>query len=311
MSIRPLRNADYGDLLRLYRQQTKELPFHHNVRQDQFREDLLVTRFIRNPDDHHTKARIALVATSGNRVCALVSGGMVTHGDEVIESKTGYIQSIIASPTAGDAVEELLQRVVKHIRRYRPTKIIAQDGCMSPVFFADSASTLSSQSAWLGQLLLDFGFEICARSLRMVAKLDRPRPKVVPPGDLELLHLKHEMHGLEPKYDFGCVLLKPPYQYGDGVAWCGNFYSGAFVKGTGYRSLYINWLTIMDDAYRRKGLGRVMLQHCLFEAQQRGAKYASLLTHDDNFVARNLYHSEGFKLVDTTHSFQLATVKKG
>lgn len=113
------------------------------------------------------------------------------------------------------------------------------------------------------------------------------------------------MYGFNPKYDFGCVLLKPPYAFEDGIVWCGNFYSGVFVKGTAYRSLYINWFTVIDEAFRGKGLGRLMLQHCLHQAQQRGAQYASLLTNDDNFVAHNLYLSEGFQLVDVMHSFQL------
>ena len=118
------------------------------------------------------------------------------------------------------------------------------------------------------------------------------------------------MYGFDSKYDFACLLMKPPYQYGDGVVLCDNFYSGVFVKGTAYRSLYMNYFTIMDEAYRGKGLGRLVLQHCLYEAQQRGAKYASLLTDVDNLVAQNLYQSEGFEVVDAMHSFKLKAKKK-
>jgi GNAT superfamily N-acetyltransferase len=230
---------------------------------------------------------------------------MVIKGDEVVESGTGYIHAIIGEPAAADAVHELLSRVVRHVRRYRPKKIVAQDGCLTPVFCADSASTLSFLNAWIGQVLVDTGFVVCARSLRLVAPLDRARRPVVAPSNLKFFHLKHEMYGFDPKYDFGCLLLKPPYEHGDGVVWCGNFYSGAFVKGMAHRSLHINWFTIMDEAYRGKGLGRLMLQYCLYEAQKRGATYASLLTTDDNFVAHNLYQSEGFQPVDISHSFQL------
>ncbi len=311
MRVRSLRETDYEQLLRLYRLQTTSLPFHHNVRRDQFKQDLTTTRFIRNPADHHAKAKIALVAIKRDRVCAFVSGGMVTKGDEVVESGTGYIQAILGEPAEADAVKELVSRVVKHVRRYRPHRLVAQDGCFSPIFFAESASTLSSQHAWIGQVLLDTGFAVCARSARLVAVLDNPRREVKAPTPLKFLHVKHEMYGFNPKYDFGCVLLKPPYERGDGVVWCGNFYSGEFVKGTAHRSLYINWFTIMDEDYRGKGLGRLMLQHCLHQAQQRGAKYASLMTSDDNFVARNLYQSEGFEIVDTTHSFELLALKGG
>lgn len=235
----------------------------------------------------------------------MVSGGIVTKGDEVTESRTGYLQAIIGQSANADLLKEMILRVVAHLRRFRPKKIVAQDACLSPVFFADSAGMLPSQQAWLGQLLLDSGFEVNHCGLRMVAPLESPRREVKPPDDLEFLHVTHEMHGVDAKYDFGCVLLKPPYEYGDGVVWCGNFFSGAFVKGSAFRSLYINWFTIMDEAYRGRGLGRIMLRHCLHQAQQRGAKYASLLSGADSFVAHNLYQSEGFRVVDATHRFEL------
>ena len=308
MNIQKFQESDYDDVYRLYRDQTATLPFHHNVRRDQFRADLFTTRFIRNPADHHEKARIALVAKKNKRTCAFVSGGLVTNGDEVVRASTGYIQAIIAEPSAADAVKALVPRVVAHLRRYRPKKIVAQDACMCPVFFADSASNLPSKWAWMGQCLLDVGFKVSARSLRLVARLDGRR-KVRAPDKLTFLHVTHEMHGFDARYDFGCVLLKPPYKYGDGVVWCGNFYSGVFVKGAAYRSLYMNYFTIMNDSYKGKGLGRLVLQHCLYEAKQKGAKYASLLTDVDNLVAQNLYQSEGFEVVDAMHAFELQ--KKG
>ena len=310
MKIRPFRESDYDDVFRLYREQSAALSFHHNVRRDQFKKDLFTTRFIRNPADHHMKARVAFVALKKNRICAFASGGLVIKGDEVVEAGTGYIQAIIAEPSSAAAVKEVLPRVIAHIRGYEPKKIVAQDACMCPVFFADSAGSLPSRWAWIGQCLLDVGFEVSSRSLRLVARFDGPLRKVVAPRGLKFFRLTHEMHSFDPRYDFGCVLLKPPYQYGDGVVWCGNFYSGVFVKGTAYRSLYMNYFTIMDEAYRGKGLGRLVLQYCLYEAQQRGAHHASLLTDIDNLVAQNLYQSEGFEVVDAMHSFELNVKQK-
>ena len=230
MKIRPFQQSDCDAVLRLYRRQAAGLPFHHNVRRDQFRTDLFTNRFIRNPADHHDKAQIALVATHNKQVRALVSGGLVLKGDEVVESRTGYVGAIIAEAGAAAELKELLPRVVAHLRRYRPKKIVAFDGCLCPMFFADGASTLPARWAWIGQCLLDTGFAVSGRSLRLAARLDQPRRQVLPPRELKLLHVPHDMYGFDPKYDFGCVLLKAPYQYGDGVVWCGNFYSGMFVK---------------------------------------------------------------------------------
>lgn len=304
MSIRRYRDSDHEAVFRLYREQTADLSFHHHVRRDQFARDLLTSRFLRDPEDHHAKAKIALVAVKDKRVIAFVSGGIVTNGDVVIPAKTGYVQAIIASPDAAEEVKRLVERVVAHLRPFRPKKIVAQDACLCPVFFGDSASCLPTTWAWIGQCLLDSGFEVSARSLRLVATLEQPRGDAEPPDDLKFLHITHEMKGFLPKYDFGCLLMKPPYEHGDAVVWCGNFYSGIFVKGTAYRSLYMNWFTVVDEGDRRKGFGRLVLRHCLDEAQKRGAKFASLLTDIDNFVAQSLYLSEGFEVVDTMHSFQ-------
>lgn len=231
-------------------------------------------------------------------------------GDEVVPEGTGYVQAVIAEPEAADAVKVLIARVASHVRRYRPRTIIAYDGCMCPVFFAESAGCVPSTWAWIGQCFLDVGFEVRERHVRLVTELGCRRHKVRPPEKLKLRHVTHGMYGVDAKYDFGCVLLKPPHKYGDGVVWCGNFFSGAFVKGASCRSLYINWFTILDEAYRGKGLGRLVLQHCLYEAQQRGAKFASLLTDVDNLISQNLYRSEGFEIADVMHTFELKGKQK-
>ena len=114
MKIRHFQETDCEDVYRLYLNQTVGLPFHHNIRRDQFRKDLFTTRFIRNPADHHAKAKIALVARKNKRICAFVSGGLVIKGDEVVQAGTGYIQAIIAEPSAADAVKALLPRVIAH-----------------------------------------------------------------------------------------------------------------------------------------------------------------------------------------------------
>ena len=305
MRIRKYRTSDNDALYRLFRQQTESLPFHHNVRRDQFNAELFTTRFIRNPADHCKATRIGLVATRNKQPVAFVSGGLVLNGDEVVDSNTGYIQAIIADRSTVDVLKEMLQRVIDHIRASNPDKIVAFDACMCPTFFADSAGNLPTEWAWMGQCLIDVGFEVRGRSLRLATTLEKPRREVTTPDELMLYHLKHEMYGFNPKYDFGCLLLKPPYQYGDGVVWCGDFYSGAFVKGTAFRSLYMNYFTIIDEAFQGRGLGRLTLQHCLYEAQKNGSQFASLLTDFDNLIAQNLYASEGFTVVDAMHSFEL------
>lgn len=308
--IRSFKESDIDDIYQLYRAQTAELTFHHNVRRDQFRRDLFTSRFIRKPEHHHAKARVALVVERRGKLKGFVSGGYLLQGDEVVPSGTAYIQAIIAESSAAAEVKTMLRRVVAHLRRYNPKTIVAHDACLCPVFYTDSAGHLPTAWAWMGQCLADVGFDVRNRSLRLVADLSRPRRPVATPDTLKFIHLTHEMFGFESRYDFGCLLLKPPYEYGDGVVWCGNFYSGAFVKGTAFRSLYMNYFTVLDDAWRGKGLGRLVLQHCLHEARARGAKYASLATDVDNFVAQNLYQSEGFRVTDAMHSFELKSGKK-
>ena len=65
--------------------------------------------------------------------------------------------------------------------------------------FVDSAGNLPSRWAWIGQCLLDVGFAVSARSLRLVARLADTRRKVRAPGRLRLLHVTHDMYGFDAK----------------------------------------------------------------------------------------------------------------
>ena len=306
MKLRPFEPSDLPQLYDVFQQQANQLSCWPKVRKQQFFADLLTCNLKRDPGEHHPSAQCAWVAEHKGQITAFVSGGMTTVGDQVIGERTGYIQAIIAHDTAKEEVKALIRKVTSHVRRFRPRTMVAADGCLGPVFFGSAACSLPSAWSWMGQCLLDVGYDFGARSQRMLKDLTAGNKlrELRPPSRFRLVHVEHGMAGIDPQHDFGCALVKPPYGEANSVAWCGNFYSGAFVKGSGTRMLYTNWITVGDEANRGKGYGRLILRHCLKEAQSRGAKTATLLTDVDNLVAQSLYRSEGYEVIDTLHSFE-------
>jgi len=60
--------------------------------------------------------------------------------------------------------------------------------------------------------------------------------------------------------------------------------------------LYISNLAV-HPSYRRQGVGQLLLQTCTSTAQQWGFRALYLHVMDDNHPARQLYHRQGFVLV--------------
>ncbi len=85
-------------------------------------------------------------------------------------------------------------------------------------------------------------------------------------------------------------------------ALCENYYSGAFVKGSGHRYLFTLWIT-SKPGHQRKGLARQLIRHGLASAHKAGSKGAMLITGVSNFIAQSLYQSESYATVDNVCSF--------
>jgi [ribosomal protein S18]-alanine N-acetyltransferase len=66
--------------------------------------------------------------------------------------------------------------------------------------------------------------------------------------------------------------------------------------------IHINNLAIRPEL-RNQGLGRILLQHVLREAEQLGAVHATLEVRRSNAAARRLYEGAGFRLAGVRPSY--------
>ena len=147
------------------------------------------------------------------------------------------------------------------------------------------------------------GFDADSFYLRMMWPLRGRgnRPIAIPiPRGLEVttrpLRLLGESVGLDEKYTIN--------RHFTGIGQTSNYYSGAFVRGSAFQFLFTMWLLVNDDA-RGKRYGRSLVRSVLCDACKAGSKAALLLTSVDNFVARELYRSEGYETIETVCSFRL------
>ena len=51
----------------------------------------------------------------------------------------------------------------------------------------------------------------------------------------------------------------------------------------------------VEEAYRRRGIGRALVDHAVEEARERGIRTVFIDTSDDNTAARRLYEGAGFR----------------
>lgn len=51
---------------------------------------------------------------------------------------------------------------------------------------------------------------------------------------------------------------------------------------------------VVDDVYRNRGIGKILLESAVKHAEKKGCHRITLLTDSDNAIARKMYRSEGF-----------------
>ncbi|MEU8155286.1 GNAT family N-acetyltransferase [Micromonospora sp. NPDC048986] len=108
--------------------------------------------------------------------------------------------------------------------------------------------------------------------------------------------LAHYVTGWMQPDDFGLVAVDRADR-SVGAAWCR--YLTAADPGYGYVSDDVPELTIgVVEAWRGRGVGRLLLRAVLDAARERGIRTVSLSVERANFAAR-LYAAEGFRTVES------------
>jgi len=271
----------------------------------QFESDMHAGRLYQPLTCYMPSANIAVVAEQDGQIVAFASGGLLERGDFLVENGTAILRLIVGKRQHRDAVRAVIRHVTEHLQGFDPTRIQAFNAAMSPPFFGCLSGMLPSNWNWIAQCLLDEGYTTEFTSLFMVRDFEHDPPQAIPLPDGFLIkewktYVMDHAVGIDPKYNVGYGL----YEGEEYVGWCGNLYAGAWVQDADYGYVYTNWFTVMDS-YKGRGLGRVLLRHGLVEAAALGAKGAILLTTMDNFIAQDLYRSEGYRVVDVGSSFKL------
>lgn len=58
---------------------------------------------------------------------------------------------------------------------------------------------------------------------------------------------------------------------------------------------------VVDELYRRKGIGEELIKYAVKQAHSLGLKHISLTSHSKRIAANNLYKKLGFKLYETNN----------
>ena len=302
--IRKIIQADLEPLYKLYLDQERQIPYQPKTRFAQFAADLRTSRIYPDVNHYEPKAEIAIVAEVGGQVVAYADGCKVNDAQGLVRSRHAFLRMVIGSPRHTDAVRKVIRRVTRHLLRFSPDGLRAFSSYIAPVFRGFTGGVLHAKWAWIGQCLIDEGYVADSFGLRMyrplVGRGNKPKRLATANGiEVESKH-RFGSSGLE-HLDRKYVVR----HFIPDVAVCENYYSGAFVKGSGFQYLFTLWVTSMPG-HRRKGYARWFMRNALVTAYEAGAKGAMLLTAVDNFRAQSLYLSEGYQTVENVCSFTMA-----
>jgi len=83
------------------------------------------------------------------------------------------------------------------------------------------------------------------------------------------------------------------------IAWSGDAYAGLITSFVNFATFTVKPFVnihdiIVTDAWRNKGVGRVMINRVIEEAEARGCGKVTLEVREDNENARHLYNCLGF-----------------
>ena len=66
---------------------------------------------------------------------------------------------------------------------------------------------------------------------------------------------------------------------------------------------------IVDEPYRKRGVGRLLMEYAIDLAEKKGARHISLRTNPQRIAANKLYEQMGFRLM-TTNFFRINLPRK-
>ena len=294
LRVRRMSPEDLESIYRLYVEMEAQVPFQPRTRFTQFVRDLRVSRCYPDSEHYDPRAEIAMVAE--------VDGEVVAYADGCKNlEEQAFLRMVIGKPDHRQALCAVIRRVTRHLMRFEPQALIAFGSIIVPVFLGFSAGKLHASWAWLGQCLVDEGYEADGFGLRMYRPLTgrgtRPVALPQPPSvrvEEKNRFISNGLAHLDRRYVLRHMIPD--------IAICEGYFSGAFVTGSGYRYHFTMWVTSVPG-HRRKGYARWLMRNALVTAHNAGAKGALLMTAVDNFRAQSLYLSEGFTSVENVCSF--------
>jgi ribosomal protein S18 acetylase RimI-like enzyme len=72
------------------------------------------------------------------------------------------------------------------------------------------------------------------------------------------------------------------------------------------KEAFISLLCVKQE-YRKLGIGKEIMIHCISKIKRSGMKYIKIETNSDNYIAIKLYENLGFKIVNTMNNTDYLT----
>lgn len=303
MQIRVLVENDMERLHELYNRLVERVPCHPRVSLPQFREELRRTTSIEREGVFLPAGDIALVAERHGALLGLAMGAFLQEKGKYAPAATGLVRFVMSLPWEEEACRQLIHGVVEHLQTLDPERVRAMPYWYGPVFYNTGCGRLTGAWPWVGHALMREGFDVLDQYGTEVRMRRRIRSKPLPPELPEGAQIRPATtfgYRAGPEFEHTTAL----YLNGERAAECRGLYSENFVRGTGNKCLYIDYVEV-QERFKGRGLGRVMVQEALCAAYDAGATESTLTADATNFAAMNLYRSENYEPIDLLFEFDL------
>lgn len=303
MNVRPLNQADIEPLHELYGSLAALMPHQPEVGSKQFREQLLSITSDKQPQVFLAQSDIALVAEQEGQIVAFGAGALLQQDGELSSMKagTGLLRFIFARPQHARACRAVIRALVEHGKALGCQQFRALSGYYGPPFHNNGGAMLSNAWPWIGQCLSREGFQTRGLpSLSLHRSLGGPLEALPLPSDAHLRRDWETRIGARDEWEFGYHIFIGDRRAAETMC----YYGEKFVRSVGKGTVYVFWLGV-NEGFRGLGLGRILLRQALVEAQQAGAREATVRTGCHNFDALAIYRAEGFVPDDVLWEFEL------
>jgi hypothetical protein len=284
---------DASRLTGFYNRQIVGLPYCHPVTPGAFDWGIQHDRYEDTPHENLEAERL-VVAEEGGRIVGFVHFCIENRVDKDTSGQSGLIRFLSYEPGRRACGQALLEEAEKHLDQ---TRIKA---FLTPYIyrFYFLGYGVSQRQGHVTSLLGMSGYKVTAGEVLLAWENYQVGEPVLPQAGVEIRVDQVEGRGALPG------LMIRAYRNGHLFGTCQTFSMGQRQEVPEVQEMcFVRWLGV-NEKEQHRGWGRYLWHRTLWEMQQIGYQHTLISANIQNYRALLFYTNYGYRVLDTTYSFE-------